>query len=87
MTTATQSILFSYHDAQQFPQSAELQHILGIISYRVMVGEPQRRCSKGRDAFPVEAMLRLTVLKQESAASLLRELHRDPAQVSALTVN
>ena len=82
MATTIDSVLFSWHDVEQFPQLKKLQLVLDVLPYQALVNQLAEQRGRGRNDYPVEAMFRLLVagivLQHPSAADLLRNLHSNP---------
>ena len=81
---ATQrSLLFSWDDVERLPELRRLEFVLDNLPDGELVGALESRRGRGRDEYPVSAMWRALVagmvFGHESAASLLRELGRNPA--------
>ena len=77
------SLLFSWDDVERLPELRRLEFVLDNLPDAAVVGALEARRGRGRDEYPVGAMWRALVagmvFGHESAASLLRELGRNPA--------
>ena len=83
-TMATRhSLLFSWDDVERLPELKRLGFVLDNLPDAELVGALESRRGRGRDEYPVSAMWRALVAEvvfgHDSAASLLRELGRNPA--------
>ena len=76
------SMLFSWDDVERLPELRRLEFVLDNLPDAAVVGALEARRGRGRDEYPVGAMWRALVagmvFGHESAASLLRELGRNP---------
>ena len=77
------SMFFSWDDVERLPELRRLEFVLDNLPDAAVVGALEARRGRGRDEYPVGAMWRALVagmvFGHESAASLLRELGRNPA--------
>lgn len=81
--TTTNKNLFSWHDVDQLPDLLRLSLALDYLPDRAIIQALDEKRGKGRNEYPVAAMWNAViagvVLQHESVASLIRELHRNPA--------
>ena len=77
------SMLFSWNDVDRLPDLERLAFVLDNLPDGAVVEALRAKRGRGRDEYPVEAMWRAlvagVVFGHGSAASLLRELRRNPA--------
>ena len=77
------SILFSWDDVEKLPDLRRLGFVLDNLPDAELVGALEAKRGRGRDEYPVRALWRAlvagVVFGHASAASLLRELGRNPA--------
>ena len=78
-----QSVLFSWDDVERLPELRRLTFVLDNLPDGEVVAALEAKRGRGRDEYPVSAMWRAlvagVVFGHASAASLLRELGRNPA--------
>ena len=77
------SMLFSWDDVERLPELRRLEFVLDNLPDGDVVAALEAKRGRGRDEYPVSAMWRAlvagVVFGHDSAASLLRELGRNPA--------
>ena len=82
-----QSMLFSWDDVEGLPDLRRLGFVLDELPDGELVAALEARRGRGRDEYPARAMWRAlvagVVFGHGSSASLLRELGRNPALLSA----
>ena len=84
------SLLFSWDDVERLPELRRLTFVLDNLPDAELVAALEAKRGRGRDEYPVPAMWRAlvagVVFGHESAASLLRELARNPGAARAVRV-
>ena len=77
------SLLFSWDDVERLPELRRLTFVLDNLPDGEVVAALEAKRGRGRDEYPVSALWRAlvagVVFGHASAASLLRELGRNPA--------
>ncbi len=83
MTASTTSILFSWKRVDDLPDLERLELVLSHLPDGEIIAALRKRRGRGRNEYPVGALWRAlvagVVFQHPSIASLVRELHRNPA--------
>ena len=71
--------LFSWSEVERLPELERLELVLKALPDEELLSALEQRRGRGRDDYPIRALIAGIVFQHVSVESLLRELRRNPA--------